>query len=98
MAKRSEKEILEEQVLDMRWTISDQRGRRLLRRIIANCGVFQSAMRAREGVMPEERMVFNSAQRDIGLWLMDEAQTAAPSEFEKMNLEASLQKALERGD
>ena len=97
MAK-SAKEVREEEIGDMFEAMSNLRSRRLIRRIIANCGVFLSAFRARPNVLPEERVVFNTAQRDIGLWLQEEAMTCNPEMFLRMQSEAIAQKALERED
>ncbi len=97
MAK-SAKEVREEEIGDMFEAMSNLRTRRLIRRIIANCGVFLSAFRPREGVRPEDWQTVNSAQRDIGLWVQDEAMKANPEMFVRMNSEAVAQKALERGD
>lgn len=97
MAK-SAKEVREEEIGDMFEAMSNLRTRRLIRRIIANCGVFLSAFRARPGVPPDQLVTFNAAQRDIGLWLQDEAMNCNPEMFVRMNSEAIAQKALERDE
>jgi hypothetical protein len=96
MAKRSDKEIREEEILDMRAVMDLPRGRRLIRRLLSGCGIFLSVMRPRTGVRPEDLPLFNGAQRDIGLWIMDEAQTAHPVAYEKMNSEAVALNLMER--
>lgn len=78
--------------------MNDLRTRRLIRRIIAGCGVYQSAFRTRANVLPEERIAFNAAQREIGLWLQEEAMLAHPEGYLRMNSEAAAQKALERDE
>jgi hypothetical protein len=98
MAKRSEKEVREEEIGDMFEAMSNLRTRRLIRRIIASCGVFLSAFRPRVNVLPDQLVTFNAAQRDIGLWLQDEAMNANPEMFIRMNSEAIAHKALDRGD
>src|SRR5688572_5104789 len=97
MAKTA-KEVREEEVGDMFEAMSNLRTRRLIRRIIANCGVFLSAFRPRANVPTEKLETFNNAQREIGLWLQDEAMQANPEMYLRMNSEAIAQKALERGD
>jgi hypothetical protein len=97
MAK-SAKEVREEEIGDVFKAMSHLESRRLIRRIIANCGVFLSAFRARPNVRPEDYVVFNAAQREIGLWLQEEAMNANPEMFIRMNSEAIAQKALEAAE
>lgn len=98
MAKRSEKEVRDEEIDDLRWMLSGPKGRRLMWRILARTGMGESIFRQPSiAVRPEERLIFNGAWKDFGEWLKCEAAAADPVNYEKMDLEARLTKALERG-
>ena len=95
MAKPNEKEKREEEILDLREVMSNQRGRRVVRRLLASAGIWKSTFRPRKGVRPEDWVVFNAAQRELGQFLMDEACGAHPAGYELMNSEAAARAMIE---
>lgn len=97
MAKPNEKELREQWLADVRWVMSSPRGRRFVREVIARCGLYESVFRQPSPmVLPEERLVFNGARRDLGQWVHDEATRSNPAAFELMNNEAAIAKHMER--
>jgi len=97
MAKPSEKELREQWIADMRWVMSSPRGRRVVREVIARTGLYESVFRHPSPlVLPEERLIFNGARRDLGQWIHDEAMGCNPVAFELMNNEARMARQMER--
>jgi hypothetical protein len=88
MPKRGEREIRAEQLGDLALTMKSEAGRRLMRRILAYCCMYESVFTPRKGVLPEERLVYNGAIRDVAQWLEEEVMSADPDGFMRMNSEA----------
>ncbi len=88
--------LTEEEAADVRWAMSSEQGRRLVRRWMAKTGMYMSPFRMRPNVQPDERLVFNTAQAEIGKRIQADLLEAAPEMFHRMNSEAAARKALER--
>lgn len=61
---------------DWRWLMSGPRGRRIVRRLLAKTGLYQSSIRG--GV---ELTTFHEGERNVGLRLMDLIVAASPGEY-----------------
>jgi hypothetical protein len=99
MPKRSEKEIRKEQVDDVRAVMQMVGGRRMMLRFMEDvCGIHKSVFRMPppgSDVTERERLAVNGAKQAVGQWLRAELMACAPVEYERMNLEAETQKAIE---
>ncbi len=97
MAKLSQKELREQWITDVRWVMSSEKGRRVMRAIISRSGLFESVFRQPSPmVLPEERLTFNGAWRDFGQWVHDEVAECHPAAYDLMNNEARMAKQMER--
>lgn len=81
-AKKKEKQRFERDRDDMRWLLSDRRGRRMMHRWLEHCGVWRTSF---DGT---SRTYFNEGRRDVGLMLFAEVSEAAPEAFPVMMKEA----------
>lgn len=68
------------QLDDMRWVLSNIKGRRVIWRFLALCRVF------RESYVPKDanHTAFQEGKRDIGLRLLHEIQSANPKAYSQM--------------
>jgi hypothetical protein len=81
-AKKKEKQRLERDRDDMRWLLSDRRGRRMMHRWLERSGLWRTSF---DG---PERTFFNEGMRNMGLMLFAEVSEAAPEMFPVMMKEA----------
>lgn len=66
------------QIEDLRWLMSDKRGRRVMWRVLEQAGVYRSSYTG------DNTTFFNEGQRNMGLWLMDEITTHCLTEYTEM--------------
>ena len=67
---------------DLAWLMSDARGRRVMRRLLARSGIYRTSFNADPATM-----AFMEGRRDMGLWLVDEISQHAPKRFIEMQKE-----------
>lgn len=67
------------EVEDWRWLMSGPRGRRIVRRLLALTGLYQSGLRSGLDMLP-----FNEGKRQVGLQLLDQITTICPAEYVQM--------------
>jgi hypothetical protein len=87
----SDKAKREEELADLRWVMSDPRGRRAVRRIIRHTwagGTLLQWHRLDVGLAPEQGIWYIAGRQDVGNYLQDEAASASPQGFQLMNKEA----------
>lgn len=72
-----------EEIGDIRWLMSEERGRRLVWRLLAMTGVYRSSFNSSGSVM-----AFNEGQRNIGLKLVADIHEACPEQYTRMRKEA----------
>lgn len=90
----ADKENLE-RLADVRWVMDDERGRRYVRGLLAEFGIFRSVMEQRHGVRPEENTAFNAGLQYAAQHVQREAALAHPVAMQLMNNEAYTRKLLE---
>jgi hypothetical protein len=73
-AKRVQREID-----DLKWTMADPRGRRLIARLLERTGTMRSSFHTSGSVM-----AFNEGRRDIGLFLTAECLEHTPKEYARL--------------
>lgn len=81
----------DEELADLRWVMSDPRGRRAVRRIIRHTwagGTLLQWHRLDVGLAPEHGIWYIAGRQDVGNFLQDEAASASPQGFQLMNKEA----------
>jgi hypothetical protein len=96
MPTPSKAEKRKREVEDIQKVMSFAEGRRFIRRLLSKGGLYMSVFRDRPLLTPEQRVVFNGAQRDFAQWLHDEVLVCAPQSFELMNSDARAQYVLDR--
>lgn len=89
--------LTEEETTDLRWVMSDQRGRRFVRHLMVKTGLHKSATRMRANVSADERVLFNVAQQDFGRRIQAYLIEADPLAFQLMNGEAQARKLMDKG-
>lgn len=60
---------------DLKWILSDKRGRRFYWRLLADCGVFKSSMTG------NSQTFFNEGMRNIGLKLLADLNDVEPDAY-----------------
>jgi hypothetical protein len=65
---------------DIRWVLSNTKGRRVLWFILSLCGVFRASYVPKDST----QTAFNEGRRDVGLRLLLEIQTANPKAYSQM--------------
>lgn len=65
---------------DIRWVLSNRKGRRLIWWILSLCGVFRASFVVKD----TNQTAFNEGRRDVGLRLLLELQTANPKAYSQM--------------
>lgn len=81
-ARRLEREEHRLQRQDMNLLLETPVGRRVVWRILGQCGIFT------DGWDPSARIHFNAGKRNVGLWLLDEVMAANDEAFLLMQREA----------
>ncbi len=66
------------EVADLKWVMSDQRGRRFVWRQLATAGIY------RPSYTGDDRTIFNEGQRNVGLHLLTAITTHCPDEYLQM--------------
>lgn len=66
------------EVADLRWVMSDQRGRRFVWRQLAVAGIY------RPSYTGDDRTIFNEGQRNVGLHLLSAITEHCPDEYLQM--------------
>lgn len=89
-------DVRKQEVEDVKEFMSRPAGRRFVYRLLSKSGMFQSVFRDRPLLTPEQRVVFNGAQRDFGQWIQDEVIACASVEFDRMMGEERERRLLER--
>lgn len=95
MLKPTKGKSRQEEVEDVRWLMSDPRGRRFVRRVIVAAGLFETVFRFVPSLPPEQWPTFNGAIRDFGQSVSDEVMNAAPAGFQLMGSDAALARQIE---
>lgn len=81
----------DEELADLRWVMSDPRGRRCVRRFIRHTwagGTLLQWHRLDVGLAPEQGIWYIAGRQDVGNFMQDEAALASPQGFQLMNKEA----------
>lgn len=73
---------------DLTWLLSDKRGRRVMWRLLAQCGVFRNAFAGDPNLT-----IFRTGEQNIGHWLLAEIHAVAPETYGKMVKEANVRRA-----
>lgn len=73
-----ERERLKQEAADLKWVLSDRRGRRFYRRLVEHTGVFQSSFTG------NSETFFREGRRDVGLKLMADLTRNAPEAYSVM--------------
>ena len=81
-ARRREREARRQELQDMALLLESPVGRRIVWRILAQCGIFT------DGWDPSARIHFNAGKRNVGLWLLDEVMAANDEAYLLMQREA----------
>ena len=76
---------------DFKWLLNDERGRRIVWRLIGRCRVFEPVFNTHGGVMN-----FNEGRRDTGLFLLGEIDRHCPDLFAVMAAENARKREDER--
>ncbi len=93
----NEQEIRAEQLADLRKMLGQPEGRRFILRLLNDvCCIRKSVMRSNPMAQVSERVVYNAGKQDIGKWLEDEADEAAPLALDLARGEAYARKQLEK--
>ena len=75
-------------ISDLSRTLETEFGKRCLWRILDQAAPFSSPTRHHDGLLPEERLLFNIGQQDFGHWLMGQIAKANPKASQLMIAEA----------
>jgi hypothetical protein len=81
-AKQKERSRREQELNDVRWVLSDRRGRRWFWAKLNECGVFKTSF---DG---SSRTYFNEGERNVGLKLLADVNDADPKAYVTMLLES----------
>lgn len=65
---------------DIRWVLSNRKGRRLLWFVLSLCGVFRASFVAKDS----NQTAFNEGRRDVGLRLLRDIASANPKAYSQM--------------
>ena len=84
--------LRETEIADVKWLMSSPRGRRLVWRLLAISGVFQSSFDQNS-----MKMAFNEGRRNFGNQLFDEVMTFCPEMFPVMQRDARDNKEQQDG-
>ncbi len=84
----------DERTLDIRWVTGDERGRRYVRGLLAEFGLYRSVMEQRPGVRPEENTAFNAGLQYAAQHIQRELANANPVGLQLMTNEAYARKLL----
>lgn len=91
-AKRAEKTDREKELDDLRFVLGTPQGRRVLHRVLSQCGVYRPSFTGnRFGD-------FNEGQRNIGLYLLSEITEAKESRLYQMQQENKPEYETRKGD
>lgn len=82
-ASRSERDLRERDLNDLRSVLSISEGRRVLWRVLSHCSVFESVFHP-----SNSQQSHNSGRQDVGHWLMSEIGEAGQSSLFQMMQEA----------
>ena len=74
---------LANQIEDLRWVMSDKRGRRVVWRLLEIAGIYRLSYTG------DDRTAFNEGQRNVGLKLLAEVNQHCPAEYMEMLKEHS---------
>lgn len=77
-AKKKERNERNQEIEDIRFVLSDARGRRFFWRYLGECGVFKTSMTG------NSQTFFNEGMRNIGLKLLADLNEADPGAYIKM--------------
>ncbi len=69
----------QKEVDDLKWLMAHAQGRRIVWRLLAHTGIYRSTFHTSGSVMSRQEGI-----REVGLFLLDEVENAAPGEFLKM--------------
>ena len=90
-ARKTEKQLRDEEKGDLKKMLSLPEGRRLLWRLLEQCHVYGSIMET------SARIYYNAGQQDLGHWLLDEIMEADTAAYVQMQLEARARKETAHG-
>ena len=87
-----------ERLGDVQFVMADERGRRYVRGLLREFGLYRSVMAVRSGAMNSERVFYNAGQQDAAHYIQKEAADADPVNFMKMNGEAHARQLLRQAE
>jgi hypothetical protein len=71
------------EISDLKWLMTDKRGRRFIWRLLEQAGVFQSSFSPNNAVM-----AFNEGKRNYGVWMLAQINAHCPESYIVMAKEA----------
>lgn len=87
--RKQEKLELEQQRSDIAWVMNDPRGRRVMRAVLDECGIYNTTMSVDEtGRVDPYRVVNREGGRNVGLWLVAQLLDANPELWLEMERES----------
>lgn len=88
----------EEYASALQWVMSAPNGRMFVHHLFDRLGLLKSGFRTpHPSIRQEERLVFNGSRRDFAMEVYDDAMKYAPSELDRMQLEARERALTARG-
>ena len=72
--------------------LETEQGRSFYWRVMGKLGVLRSVVAGEAGMVDRDRMVFNAARQDFGLWMLSEASRVNPKMAQLMQSEAMARK------